>query len=155
LLDDGALELGGNVHHQVFHRLHLDAVFDPDDNFRLGNGQLETFATHVLDQDRQVQFTAARNLEGIGAVRIFHPQGDVDAQFLGQTFADVARGDPLAFTAGKGGGIDDEVHGECRLVDGDVGDRDGVLSRGQGLADAHVFESGYGNYVAGAGLFDF
>src|SRR6185369_8262167 len=154
LLDDGALVLGSDIHHQVFHRLHLLAVLLADDDLRLGYCQFKSLAAHVLDQNRKVQLAAARDLEGVGAVGVLHPQGDVGAQLLDEAIADVAGGDPFPFPSGKGGGVDDKVHGQGRLIDGNVGNCDGRFGGCQCLADAHLFETGHGDDIAGASLLD-
>ncbi len=101
-----------------------------------------------------MQFTAPRDLEGVGRVGILNPQGDVGAQLFRQPLTDIARGDPFPFPAGKGGGVDDEIHGKRRLVDRDVGDRHRVLGTGQGLADANGVEAGHSDDITGARLLD-
>src|SRR6266567_528259 len=150
LFDNNPLVLGRYVHHQVFHRLQLLAVFFAVDHLRLGNCHLKPFPAHVLDQDGEMQLAAAGNLEGVGAGGILDAERDVGAQFLVEPFADVARGDQLPFPTGKRGVVDDEIHGNGRLVDGNVGEGDRVFRAGQGLADTHLVETGYGDDVAGA-----
>jgi hypothetical protein len=50
----------------------------------------------VLDQDRQMQFAAAADLEFVGIVGVFHAQRDVVLQLAGEAIAQLAAGQELA-----------------------------------------------------------
>ena len=94
------------------------------------------------------------DLEGVGVGGILDPQRDIGAQFAHQPFADVAAGDVFPLPAGKGGGVDHEVHRQGRLVDGDVGERYRIVGGGDGFADADFVEAGDGDDVAGDRLLE-
>jgi hypothetical protein len=84
---------------------------------RLGDGQLVAFAAHVLQQDGQVQFAPAHDLEDAVFAGSFTRSATLELQFLLQPVPDLAAGDVLAFAAGQRAGVDAEVHGQRRLVD--------------------------------------
>ena len=60
-------EILGDVDHQAFERLELFAIFRAHHDFRLADHQLETFAPHRLDQNRQLQVRRAPARETIPA----------------------------------------------------------------------------------------
>src|SRR5690554_1549619 len=101
LLHNRALVLLFDVDDHVFVRLFLLAVYFLDHHFRAAYGQLEVFTAHVLDQNRQVQFTTTGYLELVSRVAFFNPQRHVVQQLLFQTLFDVTAGHVLAFFAGK------------------------------------------------------
>ena len=90
-----------DINDHVFVRLLLLAVDFLDYHHRPAHGQLEVFAAHVLDQNRQVQLTPAGYLELVGRVAFFHPQCYVVQQLFFQAFLDVPAGHILAFFTGK------------------------------------------------------
>mgnify|MGYP000244680929 CR=1 FL=1 len=60
---DAALVIALQVHHQLFVGFFAALFGFMDDHFRPGDRQFVSFPSHCFDQDRQVQFAAARNLE--------------------------------------------------------------------------------------------
>src|SRR5690606_16488613 len=101
LLHNRALVLLFDVDDHVFIRLFLLAVYFLDHHFRAAYGQLEVFAAHVLDQNRQVQFTTTGYLELVSRVAFFNPQRYVVQQLFFQALLDVPAGHILAFFTGK------------------------------------------------------
>jgi len=75
-------ELFRNVNRQVLDRLHQLAINTAGDDLRLPDHQLIAFAAHHFNKDRKLQLAAAKDLEGIRAAGIFHPQRHVREQFL-------------------------------------------------------------------------
>src|SRR5450759_4589875 len=65
----------------------------PEDHLGAGEGELERLAPHVLDQDRQVELAAARDLEGVRGVGLLHAEGHVGPKLLLEPLPDVAAGD--------------------------------------------------------------
>ena len=60
-----ALVVVGHINGEVFIRLAFFAVDVAIHHARLGHGQFEAFAAHVFQQNRQVQFAAARDFKHI------------------------------------------------------------------------------------------
>ena len=93
-----------------------------DDDLRLADRDLVAFAAHRLDQDREMQFAAAADLERVGAVGVRDAQRDVRFELAHQPVADLARGEVLALAPGERRGVDHEEHRDGRFVDRDRGD---------------------------------
>src|SRR5699024_55118 len=90
-LRDGAQVLFWQVNGHDFHRLVENAVDFFGHNLWFANGEFETFAAHLLYQDRQCQFTTSLNLPGIWAVGWQNFQRDVADQFTFQTIFHLTR----------------------------------------------------------------
>ena len=116
--------------------------------------QLEAFAPHHLDQDRQLQLAAADDLHLLGRVGVLDAQRDVAEQLLLEPIAQVARRDVLPVAAGHRRRVDAEDHRHRRLVDGDRRNRHVVLGVGDRLADRDVLDAREADDVAGGGLID-
>ena len=109
---------------------------------------LEAFAAHHLDEDGELEFAAAEDLEGVGRAGVLHLERDVGEQLLVEAVAQVARGDVLAFAAGEGRVVDVELDRDGRLVDGDGRQRLRVLDVAEALADGDARDAGDGDDVA-------
>ena len=96
-----------------------------------------------------MQLAAAEHLEGVGRVGFEHAQGDVGLQLLEQALAQVARGHVLAFLAGEGPVVGDELHLHRRLLDLEQRQHHGARDVGDGLADGQILHAGDGADVAG------
>ncbi len=101
LLHDGTLVRFFHVHSYGFERFLQFAVNGTQDYFRTGYRQLVTFATHVFDQDGEVQFTTTGYTELVRIISLFHAQGHVVDQLLVQTLQNVAGGHELALFTGE------------------------------------------------------
>ena len=153
-LGDGAHELLGDVDGEPLDRLVQLAVDLLGDDLGLAHGELEALAAHDLDQDGQLQLAAALDLPGVGPIGVEHAQRHVADQLLVEPGLDQSGGDLLAVAAGEGRGVDADGDRQAGLVDGDDGQRHGVLGVGQRLADGHLGEAGDGDDLAGRGLVD-
>ena len=116
--------------------------------------ELEALAPHRLDQDAELQFAAAGNLEGIPALGLGDADRDIALGLAQQPRADHAAGHLVAFAAGERRIVDREGHGERRRIDRIGRDR----PRHQGIADRvgnrRIAEPRDRHDVAGLGAFD-
>ncbi len=81
-----------------------------EDDFRAADGEFVSLAPHGFNEDGQMQFTTSRDHEAVGPSSIFHPQGDISLQLSVQAFSQLATGDKLTFSSGKGAVVDAESH---------------------------------------------
>ena len=157
LLHDATLMQFLDVDHQLFDRLHQLAVDFLDDDFRARYRQFEAFATHRLDQHRQVQFTTTGDQELVGIGAFLDLQRDVVQGLTLQPLADLAAGDELAaaevLATGERRVVDLERHADGRLIDGQRQGLRGV-HRAQGVGDAEALDAGNGDDIAGLGFLD-
>ncbi|KAG0772097.1 hypothetical protein G6F22_015982 [Rhizopus arrhizus] len=144
-----------DVHHQLLDRLHHLAVDFLDDHFRARHGQLVAFATHVLDQHRQVQLATAGDQELVGIFQLFDLQGHVVDLFTVQAVLDLAAGQELAtgqvLVAGERRVVDLEGHRDGRLVDGQCRQRFRGVRVAQGVGDGQLRNTGDGDDVTSFG----
>ena len=79
-----------DVHDQRFvwlHRLSADFL---EDHLRTGERELESFAAHVLRENREMQLAAATHFEAIRLIGVLDAEGDVLAQLALQAIVEVA-----------------------------------------------------------------
>src|SRR5450830_1707251 len=138
-----------DVDRQVLERLMAHAINHLVDHAGTRHGEFKTFAAHVLDQNRQVQFAAARHFKHGVVVGRCNAQGDVGFQFSVEAVTQLAAGDELAFAAGQGRVVDHEVHGQGWLVDGQHRQRFRGIRCAHGRTDADVFDTVDQDDVAG------
>ena len=154
-LDDRADIFARHLDGEEFHRLEELAVLVAlVDDLRAGDREFVAFAPHGLDEDGQVEFAAAGDLERIGGLGLFDAHGDVRLDFLEEPVTDVPGGDILAFPSREGGVVDDEVHGDGGFIDLDEFHRFDVLGVAGRLTDVDVGDAGDTDDLAGAGLLD-
>ena len=96
LRDDDALEFLGDVDDEILDRLHDLAVDFLGDDVGARHLQLEAFAAHHLDQDRELQLAAAEHLHLLGRFGRLDPDRDVAEQLALETILDLTRGDELS-----------------------------------------------------------
>src|SRR5215203_1330771 len=89
LRDDHALVVFGDVDHELFDWLRSDTIDVLGDDLGPRHLQLERFAAHHLNQDRQLQLAAAHDLQLFGRVGILHPQRHVAKQLALEPIAQV------------------------------------------------------------------
>ena len=156
LLHDAALVLLLDVDHQLLDRLHQLAVDLLDDDFRTRHGQLEAFATHVLDQHRQVQFATTRDQELVRIGAFLDLQRHVVQRFALQALAQLAAGEELAtaelLVTGERRVVHLEGHADGRLVHGQGGQGFRRIERADGVGDGQVRDAGDGDDIAGLGF---
>ena len=139
---------------QILDRLHQLAVDLLGDDLGARHLQLEPFAAHHLDQDRELQLAAAEHLQLLRRVGRLDPDRDVAEQLAVEAILDLPRRDVLAVAARHRRRVDAEDHRHRRLVDRDHRHRDAVLDVGDRLADGDVLDAGEADDVAGGGLGD-
>uniref|UniRef100_A0A0N4ZGX7 DUF2156 domain-containing protein n=1 Tax=Parastrongyloides trichosuri TaxID=131310 RepID=A0A0N4ZGX7_PARTI len=89
LFDDDAGELVVDVDHDVFDRLHaLAGLVGLEHHARTADRDFEAFAAHAFDQNAQLQFAAAGDLEGVLLGSFGDADGDVGLGFLQQARSD-------------------------------------------------------------------
>ena len=137
-----------DVDRELLERLALHAVDFAHHDARPRHRQLEAFAAHVFDQDREMQFAAARDQERIGVARLLDAQRHVGQHFLGEAIAQVARRHVLAFAAGERRRVDLEVHRQRRLVDQDRRQRFRGVDRRERRADRQFLDTRHQHDVA-------
>ena len=101
-----SLILDGNLYHKLFVRLQRDPVLFPENHLGLRDLQFIAFAPHGLDEDRQVQLSAAGHQKRVRGIRFIDAQRDIGLQFFIEAIAKMARGEVFAFATGKGARID-------------------------------------------------
>ena len=142
LLDDIARKLFGNIDDALFDGLKALSFFIVMiDDLGLTDGEFIALAAHGLDKNRQMQFSAAGNLEGLGRISILYAQGDICIEFSVKTVADVTAGHILAVFAGEGGIIDIERHGDRGLRDLLERNRHRAFRSADGVADMQIVDS--------------
>ena len=137
-----------NVQRYVFERLLFTAIDFAEDNFRTGNRHLETFTTHVLNQNRQVQLTTTRNAECISVFGFFNAQRNVVHQLFVQAVKDLTRGNELTFFTTERRGVDVEEHGYGWFINGQGWQRFDVLRIADGVGDVQFTQTGDSDDVA-------
>ena len=147
-LRDDAEVLLGHVDRDALHRLVHLAVDDAGHDLRLADRQLESLASHLLDQHRELQLAATLHLPHLGPLGREDAQRDVSDELGLEPALDLARGQLVAVSAGERSRVDADGHRERRLVDGDHGQRPRIERVGEGLADHHLGDAGDGDQVA-------
>ena len=139
-LSDGAHVLFRNVDGGVFHRLVNHAVNGLGDHLRTADGQLIAFATHLLGEHGQCEFTTTLDLPSIRTLGWQHLDGHVADELAVETILDHAGGKLVVFAFGacKRGIIDAESHGDGRVINVNQRQRTRIRRVDDGLADHDV-----------------
>lgn len=87
------------------------------DYFGASNSELVAFAAHVLQQDSEMELTAARNAKHVGISCFLHAQRDIGVQLALQAPVELAAGNEAALLPREWRGIDLKRHGQRRFVD--------------------------------------
>ncbi|MNS15201.1 hypothetical protein D3C72_468330 [compost metagenome] len=131
-----------NVNGQVFKRLVAYAIHHFEHNAWTRYCQLEAFATHVFDQDGQVQFAATRHFVGrIIVFRLHDAQRHVGFQFFFEAITDLTCGNELAFATCQWRAVNHEVHGQRWLIDFQHRQAIRCIHCTDGGADADFFDT--------------
>src|SRR3984957_12073866 len=156
------------------HLLHDDTgefLVDVDDDFldrlqqlavlvlgqhhaRTRHRQLEAFAAHGLDQDRELQFAAPRHFHRIPVGGLDHAQRHVAFGFAQQAITDQAAGDLVACGTGKRRVVDDERHRHRRRIDRLGLDRHVNAGIAEGVGHGALGQARDGDDIAGFSQFD-
>src|SRR5690606_11529147 len=86
---------------------------------RARDRELVPFAAHRLHEDPEVQLAPSRDLEGVRRVGLLDAERDVALELFHQPLTELTAGDVLPLPPGEGRGVDDEVDGDGRFLDGD------------------------------------
>src|ERR1700722_7404865 len=132
-----------------FERLDAAAVFGAHHDFGFAYHYLVAFAAHGLNQDRELQFAATQDAEGVSGAHVFDAERDVGEQFPVEARAQVARSDVLPLSTCEWRSIDGEDHRESGLVDSERLERRGIREIGDCLADLDAFDACDGDDVTG------
>ena len=130
-----------HVHREHFVRFHLLAVDFLEQHARTRHCQFITFAAHVFNQNRQVQFAAAAHFKHRFIIGELHAHGHIGLQFAFQAFANLTARHILAFTAGQGARVHLEVHRKRRFIDLEQRERFGLFNIGERRADGKFFNT--------------
>ena len=87
------------------------------ENAGVGAGELIALTAHILDKDREVHLSSARNAEGIGSVTVLNTERNVTKELTIESCAKVTRGNELTLLACEGRVVDREGHLHGRLAD--------------------------------------
>ena len=122
------------------------------DHLRLADGELETLAPHVLDEDGQRQLAAALHLPRVGAADVDDLERDVSDELAVEAVLHHAGGElvPLHL-ADQRRGVRADRHRDRWVVDVDRLQRTHIVRVGDGLADGDVLEPSDRGDVARAG----
>ena len=150
-LRDDADKVFGNIDDQQLHRFVERAVDLAGDDGGLGHLQLVAFAAHGLDDDRELEFAAAGDLEGVRLFGIDDAEADVLFLLVKESLAELARGHEFSLASRPGRIVGAENHGDGGLVDAQGRKRLGILAVGDRIADADVLDAGDSDDVAGLG----
>ena len=154
LFDDAADCPFRHIRNEALDRLTALAVYCFIKHLGGADLKLEALAAHTLDQNGEVHFAAAHDLEGVGRAAVLNPKRHVLLQLVHEAVADMAAGDKLSFASGKGAVVDGERHFHRRLGNFYKGQRLHMLRIADGITDIDLFKAGKGDDIAGAGFVD-
>ena len=139
-LDNSSLVHAWRINDDFLIRLELLAIFFVENNLRLRNLHFVTFTSHVLEQNRDVEFAATRDVGDVARIKIYL-QPNVDLEFALKPVAYLARRNELAFFAREGRIVDEKIERDGRLVDSDSREWCRVGRRCNRLADENIGQS--------------
>ena len=143
------IKSSGNIDDQQLHGFVERAVDLAGDDGGLGHLQLVAFPPHGLDDDRELEFAAARDLKGVRLFGIDDAEADVLFLLVKESLSELARGHEFSFASGPGRIVRAENHRDGGLVDAQGWKRLRILAVGDGIADADVLNAGDSDDVAG------
>ena len=153
-LDGTAHEFFGHVDGQRLDRLTALAADGLVEHAGLAYLQFKSFAAHGLDEDREMQHTAAIDHERVGVDARLDAQGQVLLEFALQALLDMAGGHEFAFAAKERRVVDGEDHAHRGFIHGDGRQGLRVLEVGDGVADLEAFDAHHGAEVAALDALD-
>ena len=101
IFDDGTLKFRRRINDNFFKWFELHAPLFTSDNVRLGDLELVTLATHILEQDGDVELATPRHTEQFCTPEI-DLETDVDLKLFLKAVANLAAGDVLPSFPAKG-----------------------------------------------------
>ena len=147
LRDDAEVVLR-HIDRDALHRLVHLTLDDAGHDLRLSDRQLESLASHLLDQHGELQLAATLHLPHLGPLGRENAQRDVSDELGLKAVLDLACGQLVAVSAGERSRVDADGHRERWFVDGDHGQRPRIERVREGLADHHFGDAGDGDQVA-------
>ncbi len=149
LLHDDARILLVDVDHDLLDRLQdLAGLVLRQNHAGARDRDLEALAAHGLDQDGELQFAPARDVERVLVVGLLDLQRDVALALLEQAVADHAARDLVALGARERRVVDDERHGDGGRIDRLGLDRGLDLWVAEGVGHRALHQSGDRDDVA-------
>src|SRR5437867_5458647 len=113
------------------------------------------FASHLLDQDRDLHFAARVDLKRPRSFRIVNLKRNIAARLANEALANIPRRHKSSFAPGKRRVVDQNVHANRRRIDIYELKRRPFFAVCEGFADIHSLETGKPNDVAGGRVFYF
>ena len=124
------------------------------DHLRAAHLELEPLASHLLDEDGQLQLAASAHLERVGRLGGEELDRDVAQDLLLQARPQLAAGEVLPVPPGERRGVDAERHAQGRLVHLEARQGPRIGGIGQGVADRDLRQPRHRDDVARAGFLD-
>ena len=124
-------------------------------DFRTRNHDLVAFPPHLLNQDRDLHFTARVNFKCAGRVRVVYLQRNVPSSLTHESLLNVSRRDEFSFPTGKWRIVHQNSHPDGGRIDVDKLERDPLLAVRQRFPDVNVVETGEPDNLAGARVLRF
>ena len=98
-------------------------------------------AAHGLDEDGEVHFASARNIEAVGGVAVLNAERNILEQLLVQTLTDLTRGHKFALATCKRAVVYRKCHLQRRLADLYELERLGRVKCRYGIADGDILNA--------------
>src|SRR3954467_9432793 len=118
------------------------SVYFASEDFWLTNLQFITFTPHHLDQNCELEFSAAHHLERVGAPCFLDLDGDIGEKLFIQSIAQVTGRYKLPFPPGEWRIVNSERHRNRGLVDLDFRKSFWALGTRDGFTDSDTFYAG-------------
>ena len=142
-------EVGRNIDSQFLNRLTFLTINLLIDYLWLTNLQLIAFATHCLNENREMEYATSTNNPLIHWIlHRKYTECEVFLKFLAQTVADVARSTELTFLSEERRVVDGEEHTHCRLVNSDWWQWLWVLKISDSITNFKLLQTDYCTNIA-------
>ena len=113
------------------------------------------FAAHLLDENGDLHFATACDVENFRVVRLFDSQSDVGADFFREPFPNVARSDKFSILTRERAVVDGELHLNGGRINRHERNRNGRVRISNRFADKHIFKTGHTANISGVRFGDF
>src|SRR5205823_7014612 len=126
-----------------------------ENHLRTRDHHFIAFASHLLDQDRDLHFAARIDLKRPRSFRVVDLERDITARFANKSLAKMPRRNKFSFAPGKRRIVDQNMHANRRRIDIYKLKRRPFFAVCEGFADINFLETGESNDVAGGRMFYF
>src|SRR5215467_7664193 len=99
------------------------------------------FSPHLLDQDGDLHFPTATDIENVWSIRLRNAQGNVRADLFHQPLPDMASGDEFAIRACQRPVVHGKLHLNRWRIDRDEWQRLAIHTVGDRLADEYFLKT--------------